>query len=569
MYYFSMNFFISLLNARNWLVVISVVFSPNIMARVTPADNSILTQVHIMFEWNEVLTATRYELEIAEQLNVPGKQKLLRFTTPHISKLVTAGLGFGAAYRWRVLAFTGKRKLYTGNWLQFRIAQSAQVMPDSFRTEIISKGQPGSDIVFLDHSAMAINRNGNPVWFMPVPTDSLSRWNIRDLRLTPGGTITHLDANGAYEKNLQGALLWRGPDDGRVSGGRHEFYHHQLEKNTDGSYTVCGSQYKNPGEPEQNGAARYNTLIVYEPGGPVKNSWSELAGLQKDALLKPFSRQKAGGHLNGFAQVPGTPYYFLSFKNYSAVFLLNMQSQKLVTGLQGGNMPPAFGFLQQHGPFLNKQSELMIYNNNILEKQDGEDADKPRHPSIIIFRFDTVKKELSPVWNYTLQSARFPEGIMGKEGYVSETAAGNLLVCAGGVNYAAEITRSKQKIWECFFYKRTTGDSTWKPYSNYRCRSVSSLYPLYYTVQYTGKQKGNLLFRFYNSGSEPGSFRLVFSREGNAVNFVVRTENLQPGAETIFRVPEKWAAQKNVQCEITPEHISAPAKMYRFPLSGK
>ncbi len=538
-------------------------------ALVSPRDGSIFTQVHIMFECDDIYGADLYEISIFRLLS-PGEsaimERVVTVKTADIASLVTQGLEFGNNYRWQYRAFKKKKLIATSNWNYFTILRSAQVMKDSFRTEISFTRPPGREIIFLDYSAMAIDKRGNPVWFLPVNTDSLSKLVTRDLELTPYGTITHLNVHGAYEKNLQGDILWKAPDDGRVSGGIKEEYHHELKKNNDGSFMVCGSIYNDLADGKRSNAAsvKYNTVIHYDTGGKILRSWTETGSMTRDSLFRQAHSSNQGGHLNGFAITPDGNRVFMSFKNLSDVYLYDFVSGRFITSIKRPPFSGPFDFNQQHGPFLTAGNQLLIYNNNIIEKEDTE-SPAVLNPSIMQFSYNKVSQRWALVWQYEVKARKYPEGIAGKEGYASETNTGNILICTGGANYAAEVTRDKKKIWECYFYHRSRLDTAWKPYSNYRCQGASSLYPLYYTLQYSGQAKGHYVFRLHNAGSEPGSFELNFSGAGGQSVLSRISKKLQPGQSEYFVINiEKRRAEEGLSCRVIPRHLKGNYKDYFY-----
>lgn len=522
-------------------------------ARIHPENNSMLNTVHVMFEFDQVYAADRYRLEIVNVLT----QRTNEINSLHLAVLVNSGLEFGQRYRWRVTAYKKKQQVHTSSWYQFHILTAPQVMRDSFRADVHYTGTPGSDIILLDHSAMAIDKTGKPVWFLPVPADSLNTWVIRDLCLTGSGTFTYLNAKGAYETDLTGGILWRGPDNGLVSGGSREEYHHELKKFPDGSRMVCGSIYP-PGE-RLSTTFRYNTLIWYNADGSLRWSWNEPDALQHDAVMRPHKKNNSAGHLNGFAWWPAADRIFASFKNLSDVLVINLRTGRVEASLRQSAGEQGFSFQQQHGPFLNRNNDLYIYNNNVDERSESS---QPVFPSVMLFRYDTSGKRFTLLWNHELRPEQFPGGIQGKEGYVSETAAGTALVCAGGINYLAEINRENNRtVWECFFYKRVKNDTAWKPYSNYRCHSISSLYPMFFTLEYTGKKNNRYGFRLYNAGSEAGTFSVRFSRGKNNKLTGFHSGSLAPGTSQEFTIP---ATAADISATVTPLHWPAPEKIYRF-----
>lgn len=523
-------------------------------AGIHPENNSKLNTVHVMFEFDQVYAADNYRLEIVNTLT----RKTIEVNSLHLAVLVNSGLEFGQRYRWRVRAYKKKQQVHASPWYQFHILTAPQVMPDSFRADVHYTGTPGTGIILADHSAMAIDKTGKPVWFLPVPADSLNKWVIRDLCLTGSGTFTYLDNKGAYEKDPAGVLLWHGPDNGLVSGSTREEYHHELKKFPDGSRMVCGSIYL-PGE-RQSTAFRYNTIIWYNADNTVRWSWNEPDALAHDPAMRRYKKMNSAGHLNGFAWWPGGGRIFASFKNLSDVLVINIRTGRVEASLQQSATDQGFSFRQQHGPFLNRDNELYIYNNNVDERGESE---TPVFPSVMLFRYDTSGKRFTLLWNHELRPEQFPGGMQGKEGYVSETAAGTALVCAGGVNYLAEIDRKTDRtVWECFFYKRVKNDTAWKPYSNYRCHSISSLYPMYFTLEYAGRKNNGHHFRLYNAGSEAGTFSIQFSHGKNNNKLIVfHSGSLAPGASQQFTIP---ATAAGISATVTPLHWPAPEKTYLF-----
>lgn len=535
---------------------------------VHPENGARLTQVHIMFECYDIYGADSYEISIyniSRRDSSIFSKKVYAATSPNIAKLVTTGIQFGKDYSWQFRAFKKGRLQFTSDSFYFQVLQSDQVMKNSFRTEVNSRDDPGNEIIFLDRNALAMDKKGNPVWFLPVNTDSLEKMIIRDLTLTPFGTLTYLDVNGAYEKDLQGNIVWQAPNDGRVSGNLKEEYHHDLNKNNDGSYTVCGSFYKavsKKSDQSSSSAPRYNTLIHYNADGSIRWSWNEQKSLETDTMFRHAATGNSGGHLNGFAFTKDQRKIFMSFKNMSDIFLYDIAAGKFIYHLKEDS---SLKFLQQHGPFLNSRNELLVYNNNI----NDEDESIISHPSVLIFRYDTLTKKCRPVWEYDIHAAKFPGGIRGKEGYASEMANGNILVCTGGANYAAEITRKKEKVWESYFYYRQKNDTSWKPFSNYRCQSASSLYPLYYTLQFTGSFKNKYRFRICNAGSGKRDFKLNFSDKKNRIITTKYAGILMPGEARFIEIPVNAFEGKEFTCTIAPTDLGGVHKDYHFNLQNQ
>jgi hypothetical protein len=535
-------------------------------AHVNPENGSTLSQIQVMFEWDNVNGADQYEFTIftlKDEQRV--EHQVYKKIVKTISCLVKDSLSFGKMYQWQVKAINNNQKVISIEKYNFSILFSPQISSQYFKTEILKSSTSNQDIIFIDHNALAIDKSGKPVWFLPIPYDSLYKRVIRDLKMNSFGTITHLDFNGVYEKQLDGKMQWNKLNNEMVAGVFNVAYHHDLKKMNDGSYVVCGSNFeanKFSNTKFDASTIKYNSLIHYNNTGSLRWKWDELESLQNDSIFKNNAYQSFAGHLNGFAFTKQKKRLWMSFKNYSDVFLLDVDSKKIIGSLQQKGSTRNFDFKQQHGPYITKNDEILIYNNNISDQEKTVIS----HPSIMLFSYDENNRKTQLNWEYTLKSDKFPNGIIGKEGYASETPSGNFLVCAGGANYTVEITRAKKKIWECFFYKRSPKDTTWQPFSNYRCQASSSLYPLYFTLQLVSIQNQYYLFQFNNVGSEQGQFRIEFANSNGESISKKKAVTLAAGASYFFKVPKKQLIGKQIQCFITPTHINGYSKQYSFSL---
>lgn len=515
-------------------------------ARIHPEQGSRISAIHVMFEFDNVPGASSYELRVFD-INMPGKP-LVKRSSAHLAMLVTAGLQFGHDYKWQFTAYRNGKVCYTSPFYTFSIIYSVRTDQLYFRQKTAGRLTGRKDLVLIDNAAMAINRRGEVVWFLPLADKDLQSRTIRDLSITPAGTFTHLDIHGAYERQPDSTVTWQAPAEARIAGNKKEDYHHQLTKLNDGSFVVAGFQYR-PGNAGGNDAPRFNTIIHYNSDSSVRWYWSELESMDNDTLFNRFRQNAGGGHLNGFAFSMDKRRMFLSFKNLSDVFVLNMASGKIESSIKTGIANKAPLFRQQHGPFLTAGNKLLIYNNNISDDREG-DNEKTAHPSVQVYRYDTLRKMFHFEKEFKITSPEYPDGIAGKEGYASETSEKNILVCAGGANYAVEISPSDTKEWECYFHRRADTLSAWTAYSNYRCRQVPSLYPVYLTLQYLYTKDGEYYFRLQNAGSSPAAYELQFFSEQNGSYKKNLSGTILPNSVKTIRLPSMAATEPSLHCRI-------------------
>ena len=473
-----------------------------------------------MFEYNEVSGANNYKIQIESAENAPSF--FLEIKNKSLACIVS-DLKFGRSYKWHYEAFNKKKLLFKSEDFNFSINKYSLVDSSLYKTtvEISKKDALNNDIVFLDFLGIAIDKTGNPVWFYPSgPVDGRLEPNFRNMRMTNNGTITFQDNDNCYETDVRGKLLWKAPNDGRVSGDKREFYHHDFRKLKDGTYLTASYQYvaqPNFFKPSVPSRVRYNTLIQYDAQGKILWTWNEKDHVKKEVLFQGLdsnATEVEGTHLNGFDYDETNNAIVMSFRNNSSILKIDKLTGNIIYdlsayGAQSGIQDPWFA--RQHGPMVLPGHRLLVYNNN------AKDTIKVvSYPKVLIIREPTSEKPTEILWEYECKSDHFPKGITGKEGYAFPLAGGNFLVCMGGANFAFEVTPKKEILWQAFFERFDLAKKEWTGFNNYRCTAASSLYPKYFTLQ---PAKGNAV-QINNEGTDEDQYRLeIFLANSERKNF--------------------------------------------------
>ena len=488
-------------------------------ASISPVPGAELNYTQVLFEYPETKNADRYIITIENDGN--GATVLTRTNTT-LAFMVDSGFQFGSRYRWYYKAFRNQQLLFTSEVYRFSIGSTFQTGSFWFRAlaEETDPAQYKKGIIFLDYMAVAINRKGEPVWYLPVNQDSLEKQKTRNIKLTSAGTITYLDNTDCFERDLSGAVLWKAPSDGRVSGDQQEYYHHDFFKMEDGTYLTSGYRFvreRNLVDTNQPCRIRYNTLIQYKKNGDISWVWDESKHVNKKVIWGdngPYADEVTGTHLNGVAYYPPDDAFILSFRDNSSVLKISHATGKVLYNL-GDSLrkyyPSKVPFSGQHGPSLLRNGGIVVYNNNL--ERSGKDAG-PSYPVIRVFSQPSAKKQSALAWEYECVSAKYPDGIRGKEGYASQLPySDNLLVCMGGANFIFEVTPAKKVVWQCAFQRYDEANAQWVDVNNYRCSYAASLYPCYFTLQHGryNKQQNNISFTLNNEGTENDRYTVSFS----------------------------------------------------------
>lgn len=506
-------------------------------ATIKPAPGAELNYTQVLFEYPEVKGADRYVIIIE---NDGRGAETLSFTNTTLALVVDSGLQFANRYRWHYQAFRNKQLVFTSEVFYFSIGSTFQTGSLWFKAmaEETDPSKYKKGIIFLDYLAVAVNRKGEPVWYLPVNKDSLEKQKTRNIKLTPSGTITYLDNTDCFEKDITGEVLWKAPNDGQVSGDKQEYYHHDFFKMNDGSYLTSGYRFvqeRNLLDTNQPCRFRYNTLIQYNKNGEVSWYWDESKHVSKKVIWGdngPYADEVTGTHLNGVAYYPPDDAFILSFRDNSSVLKISHATGKVLYNLGDSLLkynPGKTPFSGQHGPSLLRNGGIVVYNNNL--ERSGKSTG-PSYPVIRVYSQPSAKKQSALTWEYECVSPKYPDGIRGKEGYASQLPySDNLLVCMGGANFIFEVTPAKKVVWQCAFQRYDEGNAQWLDVNNYRCSYAASLYPCYFTLQHGAyNSKSNIVsLTLNNEGTEDDRYTVSFYNEKGEQAGKPQTISVQAG----------------------------------------
>ncbi len=512
---------------------------------VQPADQAVLNYTQVMFEFDEQEGADLYILCIYRQGDINKR----RIPVHSLACLVREGLAFGESYQWYYSAISKGKLLFQSNIFSFSIATDFLVDNSKFRYDLIVRknGAYQDNLIFIDHLGVAVNRKGEPVWYMPFDSSRYHKApQYRNLQITPQGSFAFLKADQCFEKDRQGNVLWGAPNDGAVSGDATEQYHHDFEKRPDGSYMACSYRYENmPGffDSTVTCRVRYNTVIQYN-AGKVVWQWNEKDHTSSAELFRlagPGVTDIAGTHMNGFSFDNKNKTAVFSLRNNNTLLWINRQTGAVLYRLAGDDsLKRTIQFTGQHSPVLLDNGDLLVYNNNNAAAK-GSSGTEPQFPKILLLGMPSGNKPPVKKWEYTCTMNEYPAGWAGKEGYAGMLPNGNVLVCIGGANKIFEVNRNKKIVWEMNCSMFSDEKKNWLPFSNYRSHFASSLYPYFYTVQKSTAGKmvkaGQVLrIKINNDGTDADTYKVdMFS--GGIFNPFQTSFTCKPGSGRAVDIP--------------------------------
>jgi hypothetical protein len=548
-----------------------MLFPKHVFAEIRPADNAKLNYTQVMFEYNEVPRADYYMVTITP---ADDKEKKFKPITNLSLAVMVSGFQFGKNYSWHYEALIDDRIVFKSKEFNFSIASSYLVDPKLFHSSVSSsiEGKYNNDIIFLDYRGIAIDRKGQPVWYYPYESANIDKDPLlRNLRLTNDGTITCLDDSSCYEYSIDGKLLWKAPDDGRISGDAKEHYHHDFKKLGDGTYLTAGWKYDyepNLYNPAVRCQVRYNTIIQYDSTGKIVWSWNEKDHVDRETIFgvyQPSDSIIAGTHMNAFDYDAKENTIVMSCRHNSSIVKIDKKTGNVIYQIGVyDNRKKSLGFaplfLHQHGMAILPDHQLLIYDNN-----SSDDANRGiSYPRITILKEPSNNLPAYLAWQYECRSDRFPKGILGKGGYAMPLPNGNILACMGGANFVFEINPEKEIVWQGFFEKYDSNNHEWGDFINYRAVSASSLYPYYFTLQHITRGRSFVGFRIHNDGSERDIYQIeVKTGDGKIISSqTVEVNSLSPKYLSV-RLRAKYS-KKEITISVSRKSNRAQARSITF-----
>ena len=411
---------------------------------------------------------------------------------------------FGTTYTWRVVSAAGGTKSAIDGFHHFSTGLCPLVDEHNFRLRVTKNAAKFKNAyVFLNGSRAMYDMNGKPVWFMPDVDGHLAQdINVRDLKLTPQGTITFLSGDKIYEISYNGDVLWKSPDFSKSNSAVSEHFHHEFTRLTNGHYMVLGDEEMsgapesasvgngyspvaggpNAGVPTPEEKKTFGTVIEYDQQGNVVWKWrSSTYFMSSDIFNRPHQDgvSKFDMHENAFSFDEKNKIIYVSFKGISRILKVNYPEGNIVGefGEQyapGGEVSGGELFHGQHSCKFTADGHLYLYNNNssnagLLPKIEMlEEHGADRH-------------KLRKVWEYQCTVDR-QDGETGKQGEFG--SGGNVMelpdhamfvAMAGAYCNTFIVSHDKKILWNAILERWDQTAVKWVAPLHYRASIVTDV----------------------------------------------------------------------------------------------
>lgn len=472
-----------------------------------PEPGSVLNHTQIMFEYPEVANTSKYKVVVTELTFLTGKPDTIRKIVVQQTDATTAtlvkGLKFSRLYEWYYKATDAAGKeLFRSPKKMFSIVNSSYADKSKNRVTIKKTYENAPGLVTLDFMHCITDRAGNVVWALPDVANTLSESHlIRDIRVSPQGTITFLSQQNIFELNVDGKILWKGPEVGKPGA---ENYHHDFRRLPSGNYMVLGNETMVRRNPATNDTAsvRYGTIVEYGfYGKPVWEWSSKKYFTDQDFFNARDESGKTGGglHLNAFSVDAKGEFIYAGFRNMNCILKIEKKTGAVVADYRGP-------FWHQHDANVLPNGSIALFNNDSV-------ADPAITSSAMIISPNPPEAEVAtlPVtWKFDCKNIPGSDGKSAKMGSVDLLPNGNYLINTGNIASVVEVAKDKTILWDARPESWSKERQQWTPGKQYRAHYVSSLYPCYFTAQVrlSADQK-MIMANIFNEGSEADSYRIM------------------------------------------------------------
>jgi len=415
------------------MFLLFVLLEPNhAITQILPKEGAVLNYRLVGFSFPANVRAKGYRVEIAtgdHSSNDSFEKNIVKFIDSKDTVIIGEVPSFGQQYCWRIVLFLNKNntRLTKGKIHHFSTGIAAGVDTNKTCLRVTDMAQAYKDAyIFTDGNRALYDMNGRPVWYLPNIDGLVEREgaDVRDLKLTPQGTITFLlNDKRAYEINYEGDVLWKGPRNDLQNPDFH--YHHELTRMKNGHYMVLATdpvllRHNLTSHPDSGflivtdtTATResakfvyqtlpFSSILEYDVEGNLLWSWSTAKYLANSDVYyrePPTRKNKYDVHPNSFYFNGKDSVVYLSIRDISRVIKIKYPSGDVLGeyGDQFGPGKPTLSdslFYGQHSISCAADGDLYLYNN-------GDNRGKPTAATIEkLHQPDGQTGLLTKAWEY-------------------------------------------------------------------------------------------------------------------------------------------------------------------------
>lgn len=442
-----------------------------------PKDDVKLNYNQIYFEYPFNKNAKYYKLHLAYD-STENKQDFSSFSiktqTEKASSAKIEGLTFGRKYKWFVETILKNNEVVKSEIHYFSLyyCPYADTSKYKFKQYYNKKDQIEDGIIWLDHMHCAIDRNLNVVWFLaPIIDDFKEEKQIRDFRIYNDETISFISDGEAYHITKDLNIIWKAPNDGKVSGEKKENYHHSFEKLHNGNYMILGNQFieleKTDTKDTADRRIEFCTLIEYNINKDIIWNWKLIDHMPLDLLANPETNFIYNTHCNSLSISKDGRKILLGFRDLSRIIEIDKENGKIVRSF--GKKLNQTDTLVYETDLFRFPHDAKYLDNETISVLNNNDIKNNKISSLVYLKLSNKNnKKITLIWDFKFDFDKYTTGKSSKLGNFVLLPNKNLLINEGAINRIVEINPNKKiPLWDLMVTKNY-GNSGWSDFPNYR-----------------------------------------------------------------------------------------------------
>ncbi len=456
----------------------------NISAQYLPKDGSKLNYNQIYFECPKIKNAVSYKIYLAYD-SAENKQDFATFlikskiSNTFITKI--DGLSFGKKYKWFVETLLKNKEILKSDIHYFSLYECpySDTTKYKFKQYYSSNSQIENGIIWLDQIHCAINRDLEVVWFLaPIIDDFTEDKQVRDFRVYRDGTISFIANEDAYHITKDLNIIWKAPNQGKISGEKKENYHHSFEKLENGNYIILGNQYieLETIDPKDSLSKKieFTTIIEYNITNEIVWSWKSIDNMPLDLLSNSESNSIYNTHCNSLSVSKNGKKILLGFRDISRIIEIEKASGKIIRSM-GKKLNKTDTLVFETDLFKFPHNAKYI-SDNVISILNNNDPKNGAISSLDFYTFPQNKKQtLKRIFYFKFDFDKITNGKSTKLGNAQFLSNKNILINQGAANRIVEInSKTKAPLWDVYITKKYP-NSGWNIFPIYRVFFTNTL----------------------------------------------------------------------------------------------
>lgn len=534
--------------------ILFILFSNTFFGQYVPEDRTAFNYNQIMFEFPYIEDAKGYTLFLTyDSITQPLAKDFVVKKKEKLPISLVKDLKLGKNYKWYVETTLKSGKTSSSEYHYFSILNTKMSNLKFYKPvqHYNKKSKILDGIVWCDEYRCAVDRAGKIVWFVAdEQTEIVKTKVLRDFRFYNDGSITYVNRPNATHVDIDLNTIWQAPNDGKVSGGSREDYHHDFKMLPNGNYMILGNEQikfanENPTDTLESEKIDFSNIIEYDKKGNVVWFWRMKDHFPYELLINSEIETNTGivnPHANSFCVDEKEGFVYMSFRDISRIIKIDKKSKNIVASYgqklkSEDDVIETDLFRLQHDIQYLGNNQLLIFNNNEIAKG--------KISAIEVVSFPKAKGEKFELkWKFDLNYDKFSEGKVDRMGGVKIMPNGNYLVCEGSSNRVVEINKKGELLWD-FCIEQINADGKFNDkFGFYRANFSSSLYPNYFSFYVNSKNE----LIICNKGIETDKYQIKVYDENNVVLFSAQSKEVN--SNKIITIKTPLTNLKNLRIEV-------------------